>query len=103
MSDNVTEQVPAELWMNIFELMDSPSDLNAVVRTCKAFRRFATRALHRNLIWVCPEQVVANLPLWNADTGMCPGVKFLEFGVSTVPDDVPATFVDIAEIGRAHV
>ena len=66
MSDNVNvaEQVPAELWMNIFELMESSADLNSVVRTCRAFHRYATRALHRHLIWKRAEDVVANLPLW---------------------------------------
>ena len=95
MSDNLNaaEQVPAELWMNIFELMESPADLNAIVRTCRAFHRYGTRALHRTLIWRSPEDVVANLPLWDIDPGMYPGVKSLELRVSTVPDDVPATLV----------
>ena len=108
MSDNLNaaEQVPAELWMNIFELMESPADLNAIVRTCRAFHRYGTRALHRTLIWRSPEDVVANLPLWDIDPGMYPGVKSLELRVSTVPDDVPATLVtrdgDLVRRGRAE-
>ncbi|KIP01770.1 hypothetical protein PHLGIDRAFT_123068 [Phlebiopsis gigantea 11061_1 CR5-6] len=91
----VTEDVPAELWLTIFELMDSPVDLNSVVRTCRRFHSYGIRALHRTLVWKRPEDFVQNSALWVADSGMAPGVRSLELHISTLPDDVPGTLVDL--------
>ena len=46
--------MPAELWLSIFELMDCPTDLNSVVRTCRRFHNYGLRSLHRNLVWEKP-------------------------------------------------
>lgn len=92
----ITNDVPAELWLTIFELMDSPVDLNSVVRTCRRFHNCGIRALHRNLVWKRPEDFISNAPLWHADPGMIPGVRSLELQISTLPDDVPGTLVDAA-------
>lgn len=91
---SVTEDVPAELWLTIFELMDSPVDLNSVVRTCRRFHNYGLRALHRNLVWKRPEDFVRNSPLWSEDLGLPVGVRSLELHISALPDDVPGTLVD---------
>ena len=90
----ITEDVPAELWLTIFELMDSPVDLNSVVRTCRRFRNYGIRALHRHLIWKRPEEFVQNYTLWGQDPGMAAGVRSLELRISTLPDDVPGMLID---------
>ncbi|EKM56263.1 uncharacterized protein PHACADRAFT_140891 [Phanerochaete carnosa HHB-10118-sp] len=93
---SVTEDIPAELWLSIFELMDSPVDLNNVLRTCRRFHNCALRALHRNLVWKRPEDFVHNSPIWLEDPGLPAGVHSLEMHISTLPDDVPGTLVDAA-------
>ena len=90
--------LPAELWLTIFELVDSPGDLNNVVRTCRRFYKYGIRALHRNLIWRTPEDFIRNSSGWLAEPGIILGVRSLEVQVSTLPDEVPGTFVD--ENGR---
>jgi hypothetical protein len=95
---SVTDDVPAELWLTIFELMDSPGDLNNVIRTCRRFYNCGVRALHRDVVWKRPEDFVRNAPLWLADPGMIAGVRSLQLYISTLPDDVPGTLIDAAGV-----
>lgn len=95
MSDNVSiaEQVPAELWLTIFELTDHSSDLNNVVRTCRCFYQCGIRALHRRLIWKRPGDFVHNSALWETDDALAAGVHSLELHISALLDDVSGVMV----------
>ncbi|TCD71040.1 hypothetical protein EIP91_000539 [Steccherinum ochraceum] len=95
------DDVPNELWMDIFETMDVPQDLHAVVLSCKKFYVCGIRALLRNLIWSNPHDVATNLPIWsnnNADHLLVADVRSLVLGVSGVPESCGVTFID--EDGR---
>ncbi|KAI0088936.1 hypothetical protein BDY19DRAFT_890217 [Irpex rosettiformis] len=98
MSDNISsiKQVPAELWMYMFELMDSPKDLSNVLRTCRSFHNYAIRALHRSIIWKQPAASAHNLPFWGDDTEvLLNNVQSLDLHVSSLPDRAPGNFVDV--------
>ena len=96
------DDVPNELWMDIFESMDVPQDLHAVILTCKKFYMCGVRALLRNLVWSTPKDVAANLPAWRRnsygqDTAghtVASDVRSLSLGVSWVPESFPVMFVD---------
>ncbi|THH21856.1 hypothetical protein EUX98_g8263 [Antrodiella citrinella] len=104
------DDVPNELWMDIFEAMDVPQDLHAVVLTCKKFYFCGIRALLRDLIWSNPKDVAANLPAWGnryarnenavVEPLLATDVRSLCLGVSCVPDTFQVTFVD--ESGQEH-
>lgn len=97
MSDNVSpvEQVPAELWMVIFELLETPRDLISIVQTCRSFYNYAIRALHRNIVWKTPTAFVHNIPFWrDAPQVLLDSVQSLDLGVSTLPDYGPGLLVD---------
>ncbi|CCL98314.1 uncharacterized protein FIBRA_00308 [Fibroporia radiculosa] len=84
-----TGNVPSELWMDIFELLPSPSDLYSITQTCKRFHALAVRAIHRHVIWRSARQVENNLPVWNFHQGMDVTIHTLELGVSVRPPAVP--------------
>lgn len=98
------DDVPNELWMDIFESMDVPQDLHAVVLSCKKFYFCGIRALLRNLVWTSPKDVAANLPAWKTLTderdgqgterSLADDVRSLVLGVSTVPLSFAVSFVD---------
>ncbi|KAI0695030.1 hypothetical protein BC835DRAFT_986343 [Cytidiella melzeri] len=97
MSDNLSpmKQVPAELWMYMFELLDSSKDLNNVLRTCRSFHNFAIRALHRSITWKTPRAFAHNMPFWRDEAEvMLNNVECLDLRISTLPDHAHGTFVD---------
>ena len=98
MSDNLSsiKQVPAELWMYMFELLDSPNDLSSVLRTCRSFHNYAIRALHRSIVWKQPAASAHNLPFWNDEAEvLLNNVQSLDLHISTLPDRAPGQFVDL--------
>ncbi|KAI0826317.1 hypothetical protein BC629DRAFT_1729847 [Irpex lacteus] len=98
MSDNISsiKQVPAEIWMYMFELMDSPRDLGNVLRTCRSFHNYAIRALHRSIIWKQPTAAAHNLPFWDDEAEvLLNNVQSLELHISALPDRAPGHFVDV--------
>lgn len=92
---NASEDVPAELWMGIFESMSTPADLYSVVRTCRAFYTYAIRPLHRHLIWKDALEVARNLPLWDDKPQMWTNVETLRLEVSTMPEYQGGVFVNV--------
>ncbi|KAI0073230.1 hypothetical protein K474DRAFT_1649839 [Panus rudis PR-1116 ss-1] len=89
----IPEDVPTELWMNIFESMDNPTDLCSVILTCRKFYECGIRSLYRNLRWMDPIAISSGLHAWDESPQLCNDVRSLKFGVSTIPAWYPATFV----------
>ncbi|OBZ77387.1 hypothetical protein A0H81_02745 [Grifola frondosa] len=87
-------RVPAELWLDIFELLVSPADLHSIIQTSRKFHNLAVRALHRHVIWRTPEAVVHNLPLWDASPGMEPFVHTFDLGVSSLPGGISGRIIE---------
>lgn len=97
------EDVPAEMWMAIFEELHVPADLYGVLLTCRKFHSYAIRALHRNVVWRSPTHVATNLPLWSAEPRMAADVKSLEIHISTLPEFYNARFVRLDGVMRHPV
>ena len=101
---SAAEKFPAEIWLEIFELVPRSSDLHSVSIACRKFKELTTRALHRDLIWTDAKHIYQNLELWYEDEGMAALVRSLVLGAGTVPAGVPAKIVDrdgtIREEGR---
>ncbi|KAI9061556.1 hypothetical protein FKP32DRAFT_1594352 [Trametes sanguinea] len=91
----VTEKVPVEIWLEIFEQVPARADLHSVSITCRKFHGLTNRALHRDLVWVKPIHVHRSLPVWDANPGMDAAVRSLVLGVSTVPRRVYVPMVDL--------
>ncbi|KZT07883.1 uncharacterized protein LAESUDRAFT_650157 [Laetiporus sulphureus 93-53] len=89
-----SEAVPAEIWIEIFQLLSLPSDLYSVMRSCKRFHDLAIRSIHRHVIWRTPEQMAHNLPVWDANEGMHLATRTLELGVSLLPGHCSGFVVD---------
>ncbi|KAF9237722.1 hypothetical protein BU15DRAFT_88582 [Melanogaster broomeanus] len=73
---------PNELWMNVFEELDSPSDLAAVVRTNKLFRSLGQRILYNHVIWTDPRKFVENYPFLHATPALHAVPRTLTLGIS---------------------
>ncbi|KAF5380004.1 hypothetical protein D9615_006254 [Tricholomella constricta] len=56
--------LPREMWINVFESMESSSDLLKVVLTCKYFYSLAIRVLYRNIHWLGPFFYTQNVSFW---------------------------------------
>ncbi|OSD02569.1 hypothetical protein PYCCODRAFT_1410495 [Trametes coccinea BRFM310] len=91
----LTEKVPVEIWLEIFEQIPTRADLHSVSIACKKFHGLTNRALHRDLVWVKPMHVYRSLPVWDANPGMDVAVRSLVLGVSTVPKRVYVPIVDL--------
>ncbi|KAI0327629.1 hypothetical protein GY45DRAFT_1373039 [Cubamyces sp. BRFM 1775] len=84
----LTEKVPAEIWLEIFEQVPTRADLHSVSVACKKFHDLTLRPLHRDLVWAKAMHVVHSLPLWKVKRGMDVAVRSLVLGVSAVPPNV---------------
>ncbi|KAI8971314.1 hypothetical protein BD414DRAFT_426316 [Trametes punicea] len=82
----VTDKVPAEIWLEIFEQVPTRVDLHSVSVACKKFHSLTVRALHRDLVWVKPLHVVRSLSVWDVNPGMDAAVRSVVLGISTVPN-----------------
>lgn len=90
------EDVPPELWMEIFEWLPLSSDLYNVMRTSKRFYNPAIRALHRNVVWKTPQGLAHNLPVWDANPGMNVATHSLELRISMLPPTICGYTVDLS-------
>jgi len=88
----VMSTLPNELWMTVFECVNSPSDLAKVLRTCRRFRDLSIRILHRRLIWNDPRHFARSLQFWASNPGMFTVPRSLTVGISQV--QVPPIHVD---------
>ncbi|GBE89284.1 hypothetical protein BKA93DRAFT_807214 [Sparassis latifolia] len=79
------DDVPAEIWMEIFEWLPSSADLYNVLLTCKTFCALTVRALHRDVTWHKPEEFAQDLPAWDTNQGMDAVTHSLKIGFSFVP------------------
>ncbi|KAH7886327.1 hypothetical protein F5I97DRAFT_1253571 [Phlebopus sp. FC_14] len=73
---------PNELWMNIFEILDSPSDLASVVRTSRRFQLLGERILYKCLIWTNPRSLVENYAFLAANGHLYTSPRSLTLGIS---------------------
>ncbi|KAI0784057.1 hypothetical protein C8Q75DRAFT_810399 [Abortiporus biennis] len=94
MPSKPSEDVPAEMWMQIFESINNPVDLHSIILTCRRFYSYALRSLHRNVVWENPREVASNLPSWDVDPHMAGEVQTLEVQVSTLFPFYPVNFYD---------
>lgn len=74
--------LPNELWMSVFEFLNSPADLARVLRASKRFRDLANRILHRQLIWTDPRHFAQGLHLWANNPGMVTVPRTLIIGIT---------------------
>ncbi|KAI0674694.1 hypothetical protein C8Q78DRAFT_967203 [Trametes maxima] len=79
-----SHKVPAEIWLDILDLVPSTADLHSVSVTCKKFHDLSVRALHRGLSWTRPQHIARSLPIWDNCHGMDAAVRSLELGVSSI-------------------
>ncbi|KAF8878773.1 hypothetical protein BD779DRAFT_1474670 [Infundibulicybe gibba] len=63
------QSLPQELWIAVFEAMERPTDLLAVINVCRAFRSLGIRSLYRNLQWLTPFDFTGNKSFWNSHGG----------------------------------
>ncbi|KAI0747218.1 hypothetical protein C8Q80DRAFT_1271995 [Daedaleopsis nitida] len=86
-SVSVSQKVPAEIWLEIFELVPKSSDLHSVSVACRKFHQLSFRAMHRDLVWTNAKRVANNLAMWNEpdNAGMAALVRSLVLGVTRLP------------------
>ncbi|KAJ3498132.1 hypothetical protein NLJ89_g10258 [Agrocybe chaxingu] len=61
--------VPDDGWIAIFESIDSPAALAALMRTCKRFYTLASNPLLKELKWTEAKSTTKNLDAWNPSDG----------------------------------
>jgi len=59
------EDIPDDVWIDIFENVDDPAQLAILVRTCHRFRSLASNLLLRDLRWSKMESTYRNLQAWS--------------------------------------
>ena len=57
-------QVPDDVWIIIFENVESPAQLALLARTCNRFKFLATRPLLNHVRWLKPEPTKRNIQAW---------------------------------------
>lgn len=75
--------IPNELWMSVFEELDSPKDLASVVCTNKRFRSLGIRVLYRHIIWSDPLKFIRNHPFLQHNAHLRSVTRALTLGIST--------------------
>ncbi len=78
---SAAENIPAEVWLEIFQQVPQSSDLHSLSVASRRFRDLATRAIHRDLAWVNPFHITQNLVVWQKNEGMENFVRSLEVGL----------------------
>ncbi|KAF9552121.1 hypothetical protein CPC08DRAFT_303641 [Agrocybe pediades] len=58
------EDIPDDVWIDIFEFVEEPAQLAILVRTCRRFRALASNLLLRDLRWKNMESTYRNLEAW---------------------------------------
>ncbi|KIJ63012.1 hypothetical protein HYDPIDRAFT_93231 [Hydnomerulius pinastri MD-312] len=89
---------PSELWMHVFEELDSPRDLAAVVRTNKRFQALGERVLYRNVIWTNPRTFVKNYHFLADNPALHTVPRSLTLGISQMYNHIDR----IEQINRAR-
>lgn len=79
---STAKELPAEVWLEVFEQVPNPCDLYNVSVTCRKFHELTTRAMHRDVIWTKARAIVQDLPAWRRHEGMEPFVRSLVLGVN---------------------
>jgi len=74
--------LPKELWIHIFECINSPTDLTSVIRTSKIFYSLGIRLLCRCITWTDPRHFAYNLPFWTAHASLVDVPRSLTIGIS---------------------
>lgn len=87
--------VPTELWLEIFRLLPSTSDLYHLSQSCRRFYDLTIQYLSRDIRWRTPKDVAFHLPVWNSNLELNNYVRSLALCVSTIPEDFGGIIVDM--------
>ncbi|KAH9930440.1 uncharacterized protein BXZ73DRAFT_47735 [Epithele typhae] len=93
--DPAFERIPAEIWLDIFELFPTAIDLYGISVTCRKFRHLTIRALHRDVVWHKAKHAALELKVWGDLPGMEPYVRSLVLGVTRLPAGHRARLVEL--------
>ena len=85
-----SDRVPAEIWLEIFELLPKSTDLHSISITCRKFHTLSIRALHRDVVWYRAAETALDLKVSDNNTGMEPAVRSLVLGVTRLPAGLSA-------------
>lgn len=89
------DDVPAEVWQEIFSLVSRSADILNVMCASKRFYMLALRALHHTIVWRNPADVTQSMPFWRDHPGMHLAVESLVCSVPTpLPSNSPSRGVD---------
>lgn len=89
---------PNELWMTVFEELDSPRDLASVVRTNRRFKSLGVRVLYRHIIWSDPLKFIRNHAFLQENPALRSVTRALTLGISTATSQLDR----IEQISRAR-
>lgn len=89
---------PNELWMTVFEELDSPRDLASIVRTNKRFKSLGVRVLYRHIIWSDPLKFIRNHAFLQENPTLRSVTRALTLGISTATSQLDR----IEQISRAR-
>ena len=81
-NESPADNVPAEVWLDIFDQIPNSPDLYGIASTCKKFWDLTLRARHRDLVWRLPAQVAQDLPVWEESPNMEAHVRSLVLSVN---------------------
>ncbi|KDR65921.1 hypothetical protein GALMADRAFT_217303 [Galerina marginata CBS 339.88] len=77
------DKIPDDIWISIFECVDSPAQLAVLMMSCRRFRAIASRLLLRDIRWTAAYSTRRNLEAWKGVyRGMEPLPRRLTVGVS---------------------
>lgn len=76
------DNIPAEIWQEIFSLVTRSADILNIMLASKRFHILALRALHHTVVWRTPTDVKQSMPFWRDHPGMHLAVERL---VCSVP------------------
>ena len=81
----LSERVPVEIWLEIFEHLPRSTDLHGLSVSCRRFNELTARALRRDVVWHRAKHVAHDLDVWEDNLGIESAVRSLVLGVSRLP------------------
>ncbi|KAF7346147.1 F-box domain-containing protein [Mycena sanguinolenta] len=95
--------IPHEVWLRIFELVDSTAALRCVVLACRKFYNLGTEALVRHISWRSTEIAMNHLDFWERNPSKAYFVRSVYFALSPnneSADNYPRIFGCIQSFSR---
>lgn len=81
------DDIPAEVWQEIFSFVSRSTDILNVMLASKRFYMLALRTLHHTVVWRHPADVAQSMPFWRDYPGMHLAVDAF---VCSVPAPLPS-------------